>query len=432
MTSKTHINTEKVACLRNERVVKRAALHAAMPTPPTEDEDALASEVEAAVDAAIDVEAAGDAAIDADAAGDAAFGGEVAGDAAFGGEEADEVSVDTEAVCDVTIDAEAADAVDDEAAGDDAVGAEANDDTAVDTEAADDAAINAEASDAVDAEVAGDDAFVGEAIYATAVDTEAAEDASIDAEAIEDDALGTEAAGDAAFGGEEAADEVAIDTDVEAAGDAVLPTALTFAAEVDAGAEDAFDDKAVDDADLLTGLNEDAAEEHKLDRKAFGAVAACDSFQTTAQKPIGENASTELVAVDDVLLPTAEYSCLNPGNNDVVLNGAAWARNLPGNKHLHAVCTSRKAQYIAIHQRDTKSKHNYICATIEFVENNGFRFLQSTPDGFQLAKFCQVKTAIQRKFLRLHNQRPKCTRPCEAGLKVIWSSGPYRIEKGIQ
>ena len=26
MTSKTHINTEKVACLRNERVVKRAAL----------------------------------------------------------------------------------------------------------------------------------------------------------------------------------------------------------------------------------------------------------------------------------------------------------------------------------------------------------------------------------------------------------------------
>ena len=321
-------------------------------------------------------------------------------------------------MCDVTIDAEAADAVDDEAAGDDAVGAEANDDTAVDTEAADDAAINAEASDAVDAEVAGDDAFVGEAIYATAVDTEAAEDASIDAEAIEDDALGTEAAGDAAFGGEEAADEVAIDTDVEAAGDAVLPTALTFAAEVDAGAEDAFDDKAVDDADLLTGLNEDAAEEHKLDRKAFDAVAACDSFQTTAQKPIGENASTELVAVDDVLLPTAEYSCLNPGNNDVVLNGAAWARNLPGNKHLHAVCTSRKAQYIAIHQRDTKSKHNYICATIEFVENNGFRFLQSTPDGFQLAKFCQVKTAIQRKFLRLHNQRPKCTRPCEAGLKV--------------
>ena len=154
-------------------------------------------------------------------------------------------------------------------------------------------------------------------------------------------------------------------------------------------------DKAVDDADLLTGLNEDAAEEHKLDRKAFDAVAACDSFQTTAQKPIGENASTELVAVDDVLLPTAEYSCLNPGNNDVVLNGAAWARNLPGNKHLHAVCTSRKAQYIAIHQRDTKSKHNYICATIEFVENNGFRFLQSTPDGFQLGWYVHQPVEYQ-------------------------------------
>ena len=76
MTSKTHINTEKVACIRNERVVKRAALHAAMPTPPTEDEDALASEVEAAVDAAIDVEAAGDAAIDAEAAEAAAVDAE--------------------------------------------------------------------------------------------------------------------------------------------------------------------------------------------------------------------------------------------------------------------------------------------------------------------------------------------------------------------